>query len=183
MSFYLHYPWFFGPPIFEQLILGTPNEEESRTLLVQLEESLDGIQLQVALDGVIRLLAPRDWNWREVQNHVKPLLELQLVRAASSGLFYQLYLDLKSQSNVEQSSSNVNSSEVLGLRKLLFDTDLDRASVEGCREAINVFLTARSNTDGFADLSVPADKISQSAKYIEILSKGFDVRAYLFHRV
>ncbi|EHL03858.1 hypothetical protein M7I_0049 [Glarea lozoyensis 74030] len=150
MSFYLHYPWFFGPPIFEKLVVGTPNEEESRALLVQLEESLDGIHLQVALDGVIRLLAPEDWNWRQVQDHVKPLLELQL------------------------SAPNINSSEVLRLRKLLFDTDLDRNSVQGCKDALKVFIASRSSGDGFADLSIPADKISESAKYMEMLSRGFD---------
>lgn len=176
-SFYLHYPWFFGPSIFEQLISATPNEAEFRKLLTQLEGSLDGVQLQVVLDGVIRLPAPEDWNWRQVQDHVKPVLELQLVRAEYSGLFYQLYLALKSHSNMAQSVQNADSADILALRKLLFNTDLDSAPTKRCKDAMNGLLADRRNSGGLVEVPISTDNISESARYIEMLSKGFDVRS------
>ena len=151
-------------------------------MLKQLEGSLDGVQLQVALDGVIRLLAPEDWNWCQVQDHVKPVLELQLVRAEYSGLFHQLYLALESQSNLAQSVRNADSIDALALKKLLFSTDLDSASAKRCKDAMNAFLAGRRNSDGVVEVPMSTDNISESARYIEMLSKGFDVRAQLAHR-
>jgi hypothetical protein len=175
-SFYLHFPWFFGPPVFEQLISGAPNEGECRDLLTQLEGSLDGIQLQVALDGVIRLLAPEDWNWRQVQDHIRPVLDLQLVRAEYSGLFHSLYLALKTQINLTQNTRHAESTEVLALRKQLFRASLDSTSAARCMDSMNAFLDARLNSTGIAEVPVSTENISESARYIEMLSKGFDVR-------
>jgi hypothetical protein len=181
-SFYLHYPWFFGPAIFEQLISETPNEGEFRSLLTQLEGSLDGVQLQVALDVIIRQLAPEDWKWRQVQDHVKPVLELQLVRAKYSGLFYQLYLTLKSQCNVAQSVRNTHSEDILGLKRLLFSTSLNSASTKRCKDTMNEFLADRRNSDDVLEVPISTSNISESARYIEMLSRGFDVRAGLAHK-
>jgi Zinc finger, ZZ type len=175
---YLHYPWLFSPDIFERLISGTPDEDKSHNILTQLEGSLNDVQLQVALDRIIRLLSPEDWNWREVQDHVKPVLELQLVRAEYSGLFYRIYLALKGQTDLVQSAQNANSADILALRKQLFDTDLDTASAKAFKDAMNTFLASRSNNGGDA-MSMQADKVSESARYLEMLSKGFDVRAQL----
>jgi hypothetical protein len=149
---------------------------------MQLEGSLDCVQLQVALDGVIRLLAPEDWNWYQVQDHVKPVLELQLVRAEYSGLFHQLYLALESQSNLAQSVRNADSIDALALKKLLFSTDLDNASAKRCKDAMSALLAGRRNRDGIVEVPMSTDNISESARYIEMLSKGFDVRAQLTHR-
>jgi hypothetical protein len=145
-------------------------------LLKQLEESLDGVQLQVALDGVIRLLALEDWNWRQVQDHVKPVLELQLMRAEYSGLFHQLYLDLKCQNNLAQSVRNADSADFLALKRLFFSTDLDTSSAQRCKDAMNAFLTGRRNSGGVVEVPMLTDNISEPARYIEMLSNGFDVR-------
>jgi hypothetical protein len=175
-SFYLHYPWFFAPPIFERLISGTANENESRNLLTQLQESLDGVQLQVTLDGVIRLLAREDWNWREVQDFVKPSLQLQLVRSKYSGLFHPLYLAVKDGNDLKQGQQSGGAEAVLTLRKQLFDAHLDSVSAERCKDAMNGFLAARVNKYGAVEVPMQMDRISESARYTEILSKGFDVR-------
>jgi hypothetical protein len=172
----LHYLWFFGASLFEQLISGTPNEVESRNLLKQLKGSLDGVQLQVALDGVIRLLAPADWNWRQVQDHVKPVLELQLMRAEYSSLFHQLYLALKSPNNLAQSVRNVDSTDSLALKRLLFSTNPDSSSARRCKDAMNAFLAGRRNSGGVLEVPMSTDNISEHARYIEMLSNGFDVR-------
>lgn len=145
-------------------------------MLKQLEGSLDGVQLQVALDGVIRLLAPEDWNWRQVQDHVKPVLELQLMRAEYSGLFHPLYLALKSQNNLAQSVRNADSADFLALKRLLFSTDLDSSSAQRCKDAMNAFLAGRRNSGGVVEVPMSTDNISEPARYIEMLSNGFDVR-------
>jgi hypothetical protein len=167
------------PPIVEQLISETPDEDDFRNLLRRLEGSLDGIQLHVELDGVIRSLAPENWNWRQVQNHVKPLLELQLVRAEYSGSFYQLYLALQSQSKVAQFVPNADVADILTLKKLLYNLDLDSASAQRCKDAMNGFLDGSCNIDGLVEVPISTDKISEPAKYIEMLSKDFDVSASL----
>ena len=151
-------------------------------MLKQLEGSLDGVQLQVALDGVIRLLAPEDWNWRQVQDHEKPVLELQLMRAEYSGLFHELYLALKSQNNLAQSVRNADSADFLALKRQLFSTDLGSSSVQRCKDAMNAFLASRCNSDGVVEVPMSIDNISESARYIEMLSNGFDVRVQLANR-
>lgn len=173
----MYYPWFFGPPIFDKLISGTPNEDNFRDILAQLEGSLDGVQLHVALDGVIRLLAPEDWNWRQVQDYVKPVIDLQLVRAEYSGLFHQLYLVLKNQSNLAESVRNAYPAGIVALKRQLFSTNLDSASTKRCKDAMTTLLASRRNSDGVVEVPISRDNISESARYIELLSKGFDVRA------
>lgn len=164
------------------MISGTSHADEFRNLFLQLAGSLDGVQLQVALDVVIRQLAPEDWNWRQVQDHVKPVLELQLVRAQYSGLFYELYLSLKGQCNVAHSIQNSYPADILAQKKLLFSTDLNSASTYRFKDIINEFLAGRRNGDGVLEVQISTDNISESARYIEMLSRGVDVRARLAHK-
>jgi hypothetical protein len=175
-SFYLHYPWFFGAPIFERLISETPNEDEFRKLLTQLQESLEDVQLQLALDGITRSHASEDWNWGQVQKFTRPLIDLQLIRAEYSGLFHQLYTAMKERINLTETASHDNATTVLDLRRQLFTADLQSASVLKCKDAMHTFLAARLNRDGFVEVPRAMNNISESARYIEMLSKNFDLR-------
>ncbi|KLP12586.1 Uncharacterized protein LW94_12203 [Fusarium fujikuroi] len=49
-----------------------------QTILEKLEETLHGTALHVALDGLVRQLARDAWNWRDVRDRVRPLLDLHL---------------------------------------------------------------------------------------------------------
>jgi hypothetical protein len=47
---------------------------------------------------------------------------------------------------------------------------------------MSALLAGRRNRDGIVEVPMSTDNISESARYIEMLSKGFDVRAQLTHR-
>lgn len=182
-SFYLNYPWFFTPLIFESLISETPNAGLLRNFLEQLQGSLgDGVQMHVVLDAYIRLTAPEEWNWRQVQNHTGPLLELQLIRAEHSGRMYQLYSAMKDLHAHALSIPGTNAGGPLALRKRLFGTSLDSDSVEGLKTAMTAFLKASLQSGDPIATPTHAKSISKSARYIEMLSKGFDVRILSAHR-
>jgi hypothetical protein len=175
-SFYLHYPWFVESPIFERLITGTENENEHRTLLMLRQGSSEDTQLSIALDMITRLSAPEDWNWRQVQDFIEPLLQLQLVRSQYSGIFYSLYSVVKERNEHIHDSETGEATTILYLRKQLYSTRLGSLSTTKCRDAMNGFLAARFNSNGALEIPTQ-DGISELAKYTDILAKTFDVRA------
>lgn len=175
-SFYLHYPWFFTPETFERLILGTEDETQSRALLVQLQEHLVEIELHVALDALVRTLSREDWKWQAVQDYVQTLLQLQLVRSEYSGLFYSLFSAVRDRDTIEQVQHNGSTATSQALRMQLLNTHLDSVAAGKCKAAMNSFLTATFSSYRTAEVTTQSSKISDSAKYIEMLSKEFDVR-------
>ncbi|KEY68828.1 hypothetical protein S7711_11479 [Stachybotrys chartarum IBT 7711] len=168
-SFYLHFPWFFSPPVVSQLITGTPDEGEMRTVLEQLEETLHGTTWHVALDSLVRQLARDAWNWRDVRDRVRSLLDLHLIRAEYSGLFNQLYSTIERTSTESEGDSSFNAVHLQALRKQLFARNITSASSESFQRAMQVFLASRS------EVHIDTKHISESAKYVKKLSEGFDI--------
>jgi hypothetical protein len=175
-SFYLHYPWFFTPETLELLIVGTEDEKESRELLLQLQEYLTGVDLHVALDALVRKLARDDWKWQEVQNRVKLLLEIQLIRSEYSGLFYSLYSRVKERDTIEQGWDTRGAKTSIDLRMQLLDTHLSSVATGRCKDAMKAFLTASVKTWITTDGPTKSSSISSIAKYTAMLSREFDVR-------
>lgn len=119
-SFYLYYPWFFSTDIFEAVISGTPDEDASRNILDQLGAILTGTPLHIAIDGIVRLLAREDWNWKAVQDQVRPVLDLHLLRAKFSPGLHQLYLDLDGSTQMLPSAPRPEPGSDMALKQRLF---------------------------------------------------------------
>ncbi|KAF5614107.1 tetratricopeptide repeat [Fusarium sp. NRRL 25303] len=167
-SFYLHFPWFFSPTVVSQLIAGTNDQDKMQTVLEKLEETFHGTALHVALDGLVRQLARDAWNWRDVRDRVRPLLDLHLVRAEYTGLFNKMYLTIEHISTESEGDSSFSAVYLQALRKKLYTLTLTSASSESFQRAIQVFLEARS------EVHIDTTHISESAKYVKKLSEGFD---------
>jgi Zinc finger, ZZ type len=174
VSFYLHYPWFFGPAIYERLISRTKDENESRSVLIQLQETLEDVQFHVALDAFTRLEARDDWNWHEVQDHVKPVTELQIVRSRCSGMFYSLYSILRDLKEQQNSLPSHSTATALALRRQLLETNFDSISMERCKKAMNEFMATRYYISS-VEAHLQTAATSRIVKYTEMLSTEFDV--------
>ncbi|EPS37259.1 hypothetical protein H072_9102 [Dactylellina haptotyla CBS 200.50] len=147
-------------------------------MLTQLEGYMSGIELQIALDGVIRQFAAEEWNWRQVQDDIKPFLEIQLLRAQYSSSFHELYRRLERKDLVQGDRKDDVQNNVT-LRRQLFSADLDNVAVGRCKDAAESFLATRTSCgiDPRAVVSDSTGRISKSARYIEMLSNGFDLNS------
>jgi len=181
-SFYLHFPWFISPDVFNSLVSGTHDEAESRNMFRQMETVSAGSPLLMDLDSTIRLQAPSHWNWRAAQDRARPLLELQLSRAQSCQLICGLYLDLETpawDTTLPRDSDSETGDAFLHLRADLFAENLDPHARQHLRDAAASFLQSETALAPNGILpSAPRSRISGSAIYMEQLSKGFDVSPF-----
>ncbi len=177
-SFYLHFPWLFSVDIFNELIEGTKEQEHHQSVMLQIREQCEEDVADVALDEYIRLLRPDEWNWQQVQERVKTMIEVQLTRAEFSGSFYDMYLTLSHGDGfaaVRAEESESTGSGLLKLKKNLHDLDLSQHELGRCIKIFEGYCSAREQQwrDGKAGIYI--GNLSGRVKHLETLVSGFDV--------
>lgn len=174
-SFYLHFPWFFSSEVFDSLIAGTEDEEHQRSIMHQIYESHQGDESQVALDAYVRAMGLEDWNWQQVQLEVQLLVDLQLMRAKYSPYFYNLYKALSDGSHSNDKLSEMSASQIMALRKQLYDSYLGQEQLTLCQTIFQNYISVCQDAMTSDYTAIYADRVSNRAKHCDHLPMNFDV--------
>jgi hypothetical protein len=173
--FYLHYPWLFSVTIFEQLIDRTNDQNSQHSIMRQIQENLPEDEFEVVLDNYVRCMAREDWNWHRVQKSVQLVLNIQLVRAEYSSSFYVLYKTLSEGNDCGSRLPEMTADEVMELKQQLYHLCLSPEQLAGCKMALRNYSSVYEDLLKNGQAGLYNDRVSNRAKYLDLLSMQFDV--------